>query len=168
MVALGPRLRQPRPCWKNSHIIFVGLVTSVEGQAMDYSVTNGGFGLAIGMVFFVLSLGMYLLPGIVATLRHHRHAAGIWLLDIFLGWTFLGWIGALIWACTSPDAAPVFVPVPAASPRPAGPTTVADEIEQFAKLRTAGVITEEEFLAKKRQLLGLGDEGPAAPESSPA
>jgi hypothetical protein len=129
---------------------------------MDYSFSDGGLGLAVGMVFLAVSLGMYVLPGIVATLRRHRHAVAIWMVDIFLGWTFLGWIGALIWACTTPDPAPVFVPVPAAPPvRPAGPSSVAEEIEQFAKLKLAGVITEEEFTAKKRQLLGLDGNQPA-------
>jgi hypothetical protein len=37
---------------------------------------------------------------------------------------------------------------------PAGPSA-ADEIRKFAELRDAGILTEEEFSAKKRQLLGL-------------
>lgn len=34
-------------------------------------------------------------------------------------------------------------------------TSVADEIKKFASLRDEGLITEEEFNAKKKQLLGL-------------
>jgi len=38
------------------------------------------------------------LPGFIANLRRHRNALGIWLLTIFLGWTLVGWVGALVWA----------------------------------------------------------------------
>lgn len=42
-------------------------------------------------------------------------------------------------------------PVPAAAPA----ASAADEIRKLAELRDAGVLTEDEFTAKKRQLLGL-------------
>ncbi len=49
---------------------------------------------------------------------------------------------------------------PAAAPAPASATTAAapsylDELERLAGLRDQGVITEEEFAAKKGTLLGL-------------
>lgn len=34
-------------------------------------------------------------------------------------------------------------------------TSVADDIKKFAELKEAGIITEEEFEAKKKQLLGI-------------
>jgi len=37
----------------------------------------------------------------------------------------------------------------------AGQQSVPDEIEKLALLRDKGIVTEEEFQAKKRQLLGL-------------
>ncbi len=60
----------------------------------------------------VLTLG-YLLPTSVAGIRDHRNVAGIFLLNLFLGWTVLGWIGALIWAVTAqePPTQPVVVNV---------------------------------------------------------
>lgn len=40
--------------------------------------------------------------------------------------------------------------------RAGGPTaSAADEIAKFAKLKEEGLLTEEEFAAKKRQLLGI-------------
>lgn len=44
---------------------------------------------------------LYLVPGLVASLRGHHNELAIWLLNIFLGWTFVGWVGALVWAATS-------------------------------------------------------------------
>ena len=43
----------------------------------------------------------YMLPGIVASVRHHRNRLAICMLNLLLGWTLLGWIGALVWACTA-------------------------------------------------------------------
>ncbi len=40
----------------------------------------------------------YFIPAIIA--RKKVNFTGILLLNIFLGWTLLGWIGALIWAIT--------------------------------------------------------------------
>jgi hypothetical protein len=47
---------------------------------------------------------LYMLPTIIAFGRHHHQAAAIPVLNVFLGWTFLGWVGALVWAATAtPD-----------------------------------------------------------------
>jgi hypothetical protein len=44
---------------------------------------------------------IHFLPTIVAALRGSRHVVAIFLLNLFLGWTVIGWIAALIWAFTS-------------------------------------------------------------------
>ncbi len=51
-------------------------------------------------MILVLMLGvlLYLLPSIVAQLRRHKNNNSICILNIFLGWTFLGWVVALSWA----------------------------------------------------------------------
>jgi hypothetical protein len=43
----------------------------------------------------------YFLPAIVAGRRKHHQENAIIVLNIFLGWTGLGWIGALVWAFTA-------------------------------------------------------------------
>jgi len=48
----------------------------------------------------VLILVCYFVPAIVATLRKHRNRMAITVLNVFAGWTFIGWIAALVWACT--------------------------------------------------------------------
>lgn|SRR3989338_2070072 len=51
---------------------------------------------------------LYFLPSIIAGMKRKENAISILILNIFLGWTILGWIGALIWAYTgtpSPRAA---------------------------------------------------------------
>ena len=50
--------------------------------------------------FWLFAVAMYLLPVVIATSRRHRNAGAIFVLNIFLGWSCLGWIGAMVWAHT--------------------------------------------------------------------
>ncbi len=56
------------------------------------------FGSVFGTIAFIVGLFIYFLPTIIAIARHHRNLLAIILVNIFLGWTFIGWIVALIWA----------------------------------------------------------------------
>ena len=50
----------------------------------------------------LLPLGaIHFMPTIIASLRHSRSVVGIFLVNLFLGWTVIGWIVALIWAFQS-------------------------------------------------------------------
>lgn len=42
----------------------------------------------------------YMLPGIIATKRKHNNSSAIVMLNVCFGWTFLGWVVALVWAFT--------------------------------------------------------------------
>lgn len=67
----------------------------------------------MGVVLLVAGLLLYFVPCWVAITRRHRSQLAIGILTLFLGWTILGWIAALVWSCTSniePDA-PQRVPV---------------------------------------------------------
>ena len=48
----------------------------------------------------ILMFTGYFLSSFIAMLRNHKNKLAILLMNIFLGWTFLGWISALIWAVT--------------------------------------------------------------------
>lgn len=55
---------------------------------------------------------LYFLPAIIG--RDKRDASGIFLLNLFLGWTLIGWLIALVWACSAePNYSVRLVPVPA-------------------------------------------------------
>jgi T4 superinfection immunity protein len=49
--------------------------------------------------YFWLIILCWLLPGIIANKRNHPKQIPIWYLTVFLGWTGIGWIPAMIWAC---------------------------------------------------------------------
>ena len=58
---------------------------------------------------------LYPLPALIAYINRRKHARAIMLLNLSFGWTFLGWVLALVLACV-PDhsAAPASAPAPQA------------------------------------------------------
>lgn len=114
------------------------LLLQVDTQAPDVNPFLG-FLLLLAAGFF------YFLPAVVA--RKHRQASAIFLLNLFTGWTLIGWLAALIWAMTAPSR-PVVVHHPV-SPRP----SVADELQKLQALRDGGTITAAEFDQQKARLL---------------
>ena len=53
---------------------------------------------SVGLPFGLIGIGVYFLPTIIAAVRHARNMLGIVLLNIFAGWTFIGWVIALVWS----------------------------------------------------------------------
>ncbi|HEY97255.1 MAG TPA: superinfection immunity protein [Dehalococcoidia bacterium] len=51
-----------------------------------------------GFPFGIIGLAIYILPTIIAAVRRHKSIVAILLVNIFLGWTFIGWVLSLIWA----------------------------------------------------------------------
>ena len=45
--------------------------------------------------------GLYMLPFIVAAVRSHHQTLAIFVLNLLAGWTFIGWLVAIVWACTA-------------------------------------------------------------------
>ena len=54
------------------------------------------------VLFFVGLLIVYFVPYFVARVRSHPRSTAILLLNVLLGWTTIGWIGALAWAFIDP------------------------------------------------------------------
>ena len=56
------------------------------------------FSLAeIGLIIIVI-FGLYLLPVLISFLRRNKNWLAIFLLNLFLGWTGIGWVVALVWS----------------------------------------------------------------------
>ena len=54
------------------------------------------------MIHLLFLLALYFLPSLIAGSRNLHERTGIVLLNIFLGWTCIGWVIALIWAIAAP------------------------------------------------------------------
>jgi hypothetical protein len=48
---------------------------------------------------FLIVLVLYFVPSIVAVARKVTHQGSVIVLNLFLGWTFIGWVVALAMAC---------------------------------------------------------------------
>ncbi len=68
-----------------------------------------------GILFIFVCIPLYFLPSIIA--RRKRNFGAIFLLNLLVGWTAIGWVAALIWSLMN-DAVPVVIQQPAA-PAPA-------------------------------------------------
>lgn len=53
-----------------------------------------------GIAFFLVVFVIYFLPAMVAFQNKKRNVNAITVLNIFAGWTIIGWVAALIWAAT--------------------------------------------------------------------
>ena len=103
----------------------------------------------------------YFLPTIEASLRKHPSLSSIVLINVFLGWSLIGWVVAIAWACAGSSKPPAAARTsPSAQPAPASPapgaavaTSIADELQKLVALKAQGTLTEEEFAALKRKVL---------------
>jgi hypothetical protein len=59
---------------------------------------SAGFSAALSALLFLSSAYSFFLPTIIAMARHHRNKLAIFLVNLLLGWTGVGWLAALIWA----------------------------------------------------------------------
>lgn len=53
------------------------------------------------VAILIVSLLVYFLPSVVASKRRHRERGAIFVLNLLAGWTFFGWVAALVWSLTS-------------------------------------------------------------------
>lgn len=133
---------------------------------MWYHHYHGGWLWGLGWGFTFLLLFPYFLPTIVAVLRRKASSLGIFLLNLFLGWTFIGWVGALIWALSADRRETIIVnnnpPPPPSSHSYTNVTmrkpgaTQQDKIDQLRQLKQLfdeGVLTEDEFIRQKAEIL---------------
>jgi hypothetical protein len=57
-----------------------------------------GFGEFLLIIFILPAMALYFLPTIFALVRRARNSLAIILVNIFAGWTFIGWVVALVWS----------------------------------------------------------------------
>jgi hypothetical protein len=120
--------------------------------ATDHGPLNAlGQALAFSSLLFVPA--MYMLPTYEAWSREHPNLVPIALVNVFLGWTLVGWVAAIVWALKrseSQQQLPVAPIVQSASP---GAISVADELQKLATLREKGLLSDDEFATQKSLLL---------------
>ncbi len=68
--------------------------------AATSSEPDSGLTAAVWMVIVVCAF-LYFVPSFYAAMRKHRNRDAIFVLNLLLGWTVLGWIAAAVWSATA-------------------------------------------------------------------
>lgn len=55
------------------------------------------------MEVMILLAVLHFLPTLIALARGHHNGFAIFLTNLLLGWTVVGWVVALIWSCTASE-----------------------------------------------------------------
>ena len=76
--------------------VFVLAQVAPSVDALDSEVV-----LLVWAVSTVAGPACWFLPVVVSVLRGHHNTFSIFLLTLLLGWTFVGWVVALVWSFTA-------------------------------------------------------------------
>ena len=55
------------------------------------------------MITLIIMFVIYFSPTIIAAYKRHKRQEAIGIINIFLGWTFIGWVIALAWAVSGDE-----------------------------------------------------------------
>lgn len=84
--------------WLGGLVLLIGvLVTAAIRDPLGNARETLG---ALGLI--LLGVCVYLIPAVIAHQHRHPNAQAITVLNLFGGWTVLGWVAALVWAYTKP------------------------------------------------------------------
>jgi hypothetical protein len=94
--------------------------------------------VALGtLVGFAFALALLFLPTLVAKSRNHPNTLPIFLVNLFFGWTFIGWVISLVWACMRPAQPFLYAPVYPAFHPPAAPNSAVSILPPSSPYRRA-------------------------------
>ena len=52
----------------------------------------------IRVALAVIALALYFVPSFIAVKKNKRNKNAVFALNLLLGWTFVGWVAALVWS----------------------------------------------------------------------
>jgi hypothetical protein len=96
-------------------LLFLAFYGWSMGQLPPHELN--GFGKFIAFSFFIVAPALYLLPTYEAWKNEHPNLTAIALVNIFLGWSLLGWVVAIVWAFKKAEPVPVAVQQAASAAR---------------------------------------------------
>jgi len=77
--------------------LFEGKLTVISVAQAD----SAGAGAGVLVVFLIIGVAAYFLPTIVAIMRKVPNVGSVIVLNMLLGWTFVGWVISMAMACRS-------------------------------------------------------------------
>ena len=92
----------------------------------------------------VLGAFIYFLPTYVAGKKDHSNFVIILIINLLFGWTLLGWLACIIWACIDTNSDET---------NNINSSNKYEDLEKLQKLKENGIITETEYDSEKQKLL---------------
>jgi len=96
-------------------------------------------------ILIIVLILIYFLPSLISY-GIHRNYVSIFILNLFLGWTILGWIFALIWAYNKDKKETIVIEDKKSN-------TITSELKELKELLNEGILTEEEYESQKQKIL---------------
>ncbi len=98
-------------------------------------------GLIVWTIIGAIAGGyLYFLPGVIAGYKKHKYRTAITIINLFTGWTIVGWIGLLIWVLMPENQIKI---------------DYTEQLMRLSELKNSGAITENEFEKEKAKLLNF-------------
>ena len=122
----------------------------------------GKFGPIEILLILMITVPFYFLPAIIALNRKKTGTATIIILNLFLGWTVVGWVVTFIWACSTNHHNPFTVKnnhkdtakeEKIEFPRQSLHQKL-ENLRQLKELLESGTLSQEEYEKEKEELLG--------------
>ena len=101
----------------------------------------------MGIILGILLPFLYFLPSFVVAKKRSR--SEIFVFNFFLGWTIVCWVIALVWACCEEPELNIKIK----DENKTQQLNQYDELERLANLKDKGIISEDEFNKKKKDIL---------------
>ena len=110
-------------------------------------------------IMILLVAAFYFLPTIIAGNRKKSNTGAIFVLNLFLGWSVIGWVVSLVWALSA-DKQQTPTTRPQAQPEVVSTKTIThqdkiDQLRQLKQLLDEGILTNDEFNMQKGAILSF-------------
>lgn len=103
-----------------------------------------------GSLFIFLLILIYFLPTICAYSRGHHNKDPIFILNIFLGWTLIGWVASLVWAFTANTQNDSDEE---SENNNLSTKSNVEQLSELIALHKSGAITNDEFAVMKTKII---------------
>lgn len=80
-------------CWR----IFLGILILIISIILECLSNGTGFGITFALVACI-ACAIYFIPTSIADEKRHKYTIAIFWVNLFFGFTIIGWVGALAWS----------------------------------------------------------------------
>ncbi len=87
--------------WSVALLLMVGLPLLVWAGHLSIDSVAPVYLTLASIPVSLAAVPLYFFPTLIAGIRKHRELFAILVLNVFLGWTYVGWVLALVWASLS-------------------------------------------------------------------